>query len=89
MRKIVEEVSGEGLDCLLGEKVVIYSCRFIYTGVLKGINTTCILLSDAKIVYDTGAHQKGKTSWETCENTWSSDWYIQLASIESFGKSPF
>jgi len=89
MKKIVEEIGGEGLEALLGLNVVIYSCRFIYAGTLRGVSETTVLLGDARIVYDTGSHVKGKKEWETCENTWSSDWYIQIASIESFGKSPF
>ena len=89
MKKIVEEVSGEGLVSLLGEKVIIYACRFIYTGILKGVNDTCILLNGAKIVYDTGANTRDKTEWACDENCWSKDWYVQIASIESFGKSPF
>ena len=87
MKKIVE-VSSEGFGSLLGEQVVVYACRYIYTGKLVGVNNTCILLEGAKFVYSTGENTKGHKGWESAEDCWNTDWYIQIASIESFGKSP-
>jgi len=40
-----------GLNDLLGKKVVVYSCRFFYTGTLKSIDSDYITLSEAKIIY--------------------------------------
>ena len=82
MKKLVEEISGEGLVKLLGERVTLFCCRYIYTGKLTGVNETCVLLEDAGIVYETG---------ELTTNDWSDmqklpgDWYVATQSIESFG----
>ncbi len=82
MRKIVEEVSGEGLEKLLGERVTLFCCRYIYTGKLIGINETSVLLSNAGIVYETG--ELTNDSWKDMQPL-PNDWYVQIASIESFG----
>ncbi len=82
MRKIVEEVSGEGLEKLLGERVTLFCGNYIYTGKLMGVNASCVLLQEAGIVYETG---------ELCDKKWKDmqqlpgDWYVQLGWIESFG----
>jgi hypothetical protein len=89
MKKIVEEVGGEGLNDLLGKKIMVYSCRFFYTGTLKSFDSNYLTLSDAKIIYDTGTHQKDKTAWESVEDLWAKDWRIRLACVESFGEAPF
>ena len=82
MRKIVEDVSGEGLDKLIGERVTLFCLNYIYTGKLSGINATCVLLSDASIVYETGVlHDK---KWKDAQSL-PGDWYVQLNCIESFG----
>jgi hypothetical protein len=88
MKKIVE-VSNSGLESLLGKKVVIYACRFIYTGKLTGVNDNCIEIEGAQIVYDTGEHTNSKKSWTNVENMWNDTWYISTTSIESFGLAPF
>jgi len=83
MRKIVEEISGEGLEKLLGEVVTLFCLNYIYTGKLIGVNATCVLLAEAKIVYATG---------DLCSKTWKDaqalpgEWYVQTSCIESFGK---
>jgi len=82
MKKLVEEVSGEGLDKLLGERVTLFCCRYIYTGRLVGVNDTCVLLEDAGIVYETG--EFSSPEWKDKQNL-PKDWYVQTASIESFG----
>lgn len=82
MRKIVEEVSGEGLEKLMGERVTLFCLNYIYTGKLMGVNASCVLLHDAAIVYETG---------ELCSKTWKDaqplpgPWYVQTDCIESFG----
>ena len=57
MKKIVEEVNGEGLDKLLGDRVTLFCLNYIYTGKLSGVNETCVLLTDAAIVYETGSFE--------------------------------
>ena len=83
MKKIVNEVQGEGLEKLLGERVTLFCMNYIYTGVLTGVNETCVLLTDAAIVYETGAFTE--TNWKDAQKL-PHDWYVQTASIESFGK---
>ena len=82
MRKLVEEVSGEGLDKLIGERVTLFCMNYIYTGRLTGVNETCVLLTDAAIVYETGELISDK--WKDAQPL-PNDWYIQLSSVESFG----
>jgi hypothetical protein len=83
MKKIIEEVSGEGLESLLGKNVCIWCCRYIYAGTLAGVNEKDILLSDAKVVYETGKlSEKGFTDTQPLP----SNWYIRTDSIESYGE---
>ena len=82
MKKLVEEVQGEGLVKLLGERVTLFCCRYIYTGKLVGVNDTCVLLEDAGIVYETGSLDS--KDWSDKQDL-PGDWYVQMCSIESFG----
>ena len=82
MRKIVEEVTGEGLEKLLGERVTLFCLNYIYTGKLIGVNATCVLLDDAAIVYETGAFTD--KAWKDAQAL-PNHWYVQTSAIESFG----
>lgn len=82
MKKIVTEVSGEGLEKLMGERVTIFCANYIYTGVLSGVNDSCILLTSAAVVYETGPF--GEKKWKDAQEL-PSDWYVQIGAIESFG----
>ena len=82
MKKIVEEVSGEGLQKLLGERVTLFCLNYIYTGKLIGVNETCVLLTEAAIVYETG--ELNSKNWKDAQNL-PHDWYVQLSAVESFG----
>ena len=82
MKKIVENVEGEGLEKFLGERITLFCLNYIYTGKLKGVNDTCILLEDASIVYETGAFTD--KAWKDAQKL-PGDWYVQRAAIESFG----
>lgn len=86
MKKIVTvtEVEGEGLVSLLGKQVMIFCMNYIYTGTLAGVNTTCILLEKAAVVYATGDFKKN--SFEDAQ-TLTHDLYIQTNSIESFSET--
>ena len=83
MRKIVQEVNGEGLDKLLGERVTLFCANYIYTGTLTGVNESCVLLTDAAIVYETGPF--GENKWKDAQSL-PHEWYVQREAIESFGK---
>jgi hypothetical protein len=82
MKKLVEEVSGEGLEKLIGERITLFCLNYIYTGKLTGVNATCVLLSDPAIVYETG--ELKSTSWADAQPL-PNEWYVQINSIESFG----
>lgn len=82
MRKIIEEVSGEGLERLLGECVTLFCLNYIYTGKLIGVNASCVLLEEASIVYETGELTDKK--WRDAQKL-PNAWYVQMACIESFG----
>ena len=83
MKKIVQEVEGEGLDKLLGERVTLFCANYIYTGILTGVNERCVLLTDAAVVYETGPF--GDKKWKDAQEL-PSEWYVRCDAIESFGK---
>jgi hypothetical protein len=82
MKKLVEQVSGEGLEKFLGERVTLYCQVYIYTGKLVGVNDVCVLLSDAAVVYETGPYSE--KSWKDAQPL-PHDWYVMNHAIESFG----
>ncbi len=65
MKKLVEQVSDEGLEKFLGERVTLYCQVYIYTGKLVGVNDVCVLLSDAAVVYETGPYSE--KSWKDAQ----------------------
>ena len=85
MKKIVnvQEVEGEGLVALLGERVTLFCMNYFYTGKLVGVNSTCVLLEDPAIVYETGDFSKKE--WADAQKLPNKTWYVQLSAIESFG----
>lgn len=84
MRKIIEEVEGEGLEKLLGQNVVLLCLNYIYAGKLRGVNESCVLLDDAVLVYETG--EWGAKTWKDAQKL-PSPWYVRTGAIESFGPS--
>lgn len=85
MKKLVsvQEVEGEGLEALLGEKVTLFCMNYFYTGKLIGVNKTCVLLEDPAIVYSTGDFSK--KSYDDCQPLHVKIFYVQISAIESFG----
>ena len=81
MKKLVE-VSDEGLEGLMGERVTFWCLNYIYTGKLVGVNDSCVKLSDASVVYETG--ELTNSEWKDAQKL-PNDWYVQVAAIESFG----
>lgn len=85
MKKIVEvvEVENEGLLALLGKEVMLFCLNYIYAGTLTGVNESCVLLTDAKLVYETGSFtEKG---YKDAQALPTGNWYVQRGAIESFG----
>jgi hypothetical protein len=81
MKRLVD-VEGDGLLSLLGQSVTIFAANYIYAGVLEGVNETCVRLSDAHIVYETGPLTG--TEWKDAQAL-PEPWYVQASAIESFG----
>lgn len=79
----VTEVEGEGFEALLGQNVLIFGLNYIYAGKLVGVNTTCIKIDGARIVYDTGPFSD--KNYKDAQSLPNSEWYVQVSAIESFG----
>ena len=83
MKKLVnvQEVEGEGLVGLMGQRVTIFCMNYIYTGRLTGVNDACVLLEDAAIVYETGAFTADH--WKDAQAL-PNALYVQMSAIECF-----
>ena len=81
MRKLIEDKE-DGLISLLGEKVTLMCVNYFYTGILEGVNETCVKLKDPSIVYETGAWNEPR--WKDIQAL-PNDIYVQISAIESFG----
>lgn len=82
MKKLVEDVENEGLMKFLGQRITLFCANYIYTGKLRGVNETCVLLEDAEIVYETGPLTD--TAWKDAQKL-PQAWYVQTNAIESWG----
>jgi hypothetical protein len=80
--KEVVEVSNEGFEALLGQRITCFCAVYIYTGKLVGVNSTCIKLQGPAIVYETGSFDS--KNWQDAQNL-PNDLYIQLGMVEAFG----
>jgi len=87
MKKLVqvETVDGEGLEGLLGERVLLMCAGYFYEGKLIGVNDTFVKLDDAAIVYSTGSFSS--KAYDDIQKLHQKEWYVQKGLIESFGKS--
>ena len=87
MKKLVQvqEIEGEGLESLLGERVLIICAGYFYEGKLIGVNDSFIKLDDAGIVYSTGTWSD--KNYADIQKFHTKEWYVQRGLIESFGKS--
>ena len=85
MKRLIEEVESEGLDCLLGERVLLMCAGYFYEGKLIGVNDSFVKLDDAHIVYSTGTWSD--KSYSDIQKLHQKEWYVQRGLIESFGKS--
>jgi hypothetical protein len=82
MKRLVVDDNESGLDGLLGETVTLFCLNYIYTGTLAGVNDRYVLLTDPKIVYETGAFDV--PAW-TDAQALPNDLYVMLGCVESFG----
>ena len=83
MKKIIEV--DEGLEALLGKEIMVWCANYIYAGVLAGVNEHDVMLTGAKVVYETGPlAEKGFSDAQALPGTC---WYIRTALIESYGEN--
>ena len=75
----VVEVENEGHISLLGKRVTVICAVYIYTGILAGVNGTCIKLTDAHLVYETG--KWSDKSYKDSQKL-PNDIFVQTAMIE-------
>lgn len=73
----------EGIAVLLGQTVTLWCGVYIYTGKLVGVNSTCVKLENAMIVYETGEFTAKE--WQDAQSLGVDSLYVQLQAIESFG----
>lgn len=81
MKRLIEEVEGEGLVRLIGQRVTLFCLNYIYTGKLVGVNTDDVLLHDAAIVYETGAFTA--SAWKDAQALPNAV-YVRTSAIESY-----
>lgn len=79
------EVSGEGLEGLMGKRVLIMTAGYFYEGKLVGVNDNFIKLEDPGIVYETGAFSN--PNYKDLQKLHTKEWYVQMGLIESYGVS--
>ena len=83
MKKLVqvENVEAEGLMALMGQRVTLFCMNYIYTGLLAGVDDSCVCLEDAGIVFETGdfSHK----DWKDYQKLPNSV-YVQLSAVEAF-----
>ena len=86
MKKIVSvvEVEGEGLEALLGKKVILMCMNYFYSGVLEGVNSDFVKLSDPQIVYETG--DWGNKQWKNAQSMCMNELYVRVPSIEAYAE---
>ena len=81
MKKIIETTESEGLESLLGEKIMVWCMNYIYHGTLVEVGKQDIKLSNAKVVYETGelCSKEIKDAQDLPSNL-----HIRIAAIESY-----
>jgi len=85
MRMIIEENNKEGLDALLGKRVLLMTAGYFYEGKLVGVNASCVKIEDPSVVYETGKWTDD--SYADIQKMNASHWYVAMGLIESFGLS--
>ena len=83
--KTIVEMTGEGLEGLLGKRVLLMCAGYFYEGKLIGVNDTCVKISDPGIVYETGDFSEKK--YKDLQRLHADTWYVSTGLIESFGIS--
>lgn len=87
MKKVVTvtEVDKEGLDAFLGKRIFIVCMSYFYAGTLTGISDSCVLLEDARFVFESGSFEK--SGLDSAEKIPGGKCYVQKSAIECFFES--
>ena len=85
MKRIIEETENQGLESLLGERVLLMTAGYFYEGELVGVNNTCVELKDAHVVYETG--EWSDKEYKDIQKLHNDTWFVQMGLLESFGRS--
>lgn len=72
------------LDTMKGRTVVIFCANYIYSGVLETVSHDLLSISDAHIVYETGAFSD--KAWKDAQKLPVAIHYIERSSVESLGE---
>lgn len=80
---VLHKKENEALESLLGQTITVWCGVYIYTGKLVEVNSTCVKLEDAMIVYETGEFISNE--WKDAQSLGVDYWYVQIQAIESFG----
>ena len=83
MKKLVqvEEVEGEGLIGLMGERITVFCMNYFYTGKLTSVNGQFVKLEEAAVVYETGSFDEKE--WKDAQKL-PKPVYVMISAIESF-----
>jgi hypothetical protein len=83
MKKLIEQVDGEGLEALMGEQITLFCLNYFYTGKLVGVNEKDILLESPSIVYETGSWDK--KDYANAQKLPCEKLYVRTGAIEAYG----
>ena len=81
--QVVEEDGG--LITLLGKRVLFHCMNYHYAGTLTGVNSSDIELSDAHVVWETGAYNSKQLK---SSESLPSKLHIRLGAIEAYWELP-
>jgi len=99
VEKVVEKVTEQkteivdetgGLELLLNKNVLLICANYFYLGKLVGVNTTCVELENATMVFDLGdtygnAFVDGKPNVKNAQKLPAGIWGVEREAIESWG----
>jgi hypothetical protein len=83
MKRLIEDDGASGLEELIGETVLLMCANYFYAGKLVGVNTNCVELAEASIVYETG--QWSDKGYKDAQKLPAKKWFVSISAIESYG----
>lgn len=83
--KVLMEIKEEGLESLIGKKIILFCANYFYTGKLIGVNKSFVKLENPAIVYETGPFTDKQYKDEQPIGT--KEHFVRIPAIESFGEA--